>query len=72
MNYKNNILFISVEMSNTNIGIENIADKIEKKLNEEDEENEETFDDWFKSYINLVETKRFIILLSILTQKRDR
>ena len=38
------------------IGIESIADKIEKKLNEEDEENEETFDDWFKSYINLVES----------------
>ena len=58
MNYKNNILFISVEMSDTvtGIGIESIADKIEKKLNEEDEENEETFDDWFKSYINLVES----------------
>ena len=40
----------------TGIGIESIADKIEKKLNEEDEENEETFDDWFKSYINLVES----------------
>ena len=38
------------------IGIESLADKIEKKLNEEDEENEETFDDWFKSYINLVES----------------
>ena len=38
------------------IGIESIADKIEKRLNEEDEENEETFDDWFKSYINLVES----------------
>ena len=43
-------------MSNTGIGIESIADKIEQKLNEEDEENEETFDDWFKSYINLVES----------------
>ena len=40
----------------TGIGIESIADKIEKKLNEEDDENEETFDDWFKSYINLVES----------------
>ena len=40
----------------TGISIESIADKIEKKLNEEDEENEETFDDWFKSYINLVES----------------
>ena len=38
------------------IGIESLVDKIEKKLNEEDEENEETFDDWFKSYINLVES----------------